>query len=98
MDVLGTSQSFAPLIPLDWATTARRRANRPFFVNFMQSEPPDREASKPGKALKRPSSAERVPLHEEVAWVDASSEEMVYECRSRMNWKPWINAKSALSS
>lgn len=29
------------------------------------------------KALKRPSSAERVPLHEEMAWIDAASEEML---------------------
>src|SRR5260370_35899592 len=29
------------------------------------------------RALKRPSSANRVPLHEEMAWVDASSEEML---------------------
>jgi RNA polymerase sigma factor (TIGR02999 family) len=33
--------------------------------------------SRQAKALKRPSSAERVPLHEEIAWVDASSDEMV---------------------
>jgi RNA polymerase sigma factor (TIGR02999 family) len=29
------------------------------------------------RAQKRPDSAERVPLHEEIAWVDASSEEML---------------------
>ena len=29
------------------------------------------------RAQKRPHSAERVPLHEEMAWVDASSEEML---------------------
>jgi RNA polymerase sigma factor (TIGR02999 family) len=29
------------------------------------------------RALKRPDSAVRVPLHEEMAWVDASSEEML---------------------
>jgi RNA polymerase sigma factor (TIGR02999 family) len=29
------------------------------------------------RALKRPSSATRVPLHEEMAWIDASSEEML---------------------
>src|ERR1700722_9965105 len=29
------------------------------------------------KALKRPTSAERVPLHEEMAWIDAASEEMI---------------------
>ena len=28
-------------------------------------------------ALKRPGSATRVPLHEEMAWIDASSEEML---------------------
>ena len=28
-------------------------------------------------ALKRPGSASRVPLHEEMAWIDASSEEML---------------------
>jgi RNA polymerase sigma factor (TIGR02999 family) len=28
-------------------------------------------------ALKRPTSANRVPLHEEMAWIDASSEEML---------------------
>src|SRR5580692_7804457 len=33
--------------------------------------------SRQAKALKRPSSAERVPLHEEMAWIDASSEEML---------------------
>jgi RNA polymerase sigma factor (TIGR02999 family) len=33
--------------------------------------------SRQAKALKRPSSAERVPLHEEMAWVDAASEEML---------------------
>jgi RNA polymerase sigma factor (sigma-70 family) len=27
--------------------------------------------------LKRPSSAVRVPLHEELAWIDAASEEMI---------------------
>jgi RNA polymerase sigma factor (TIGR02999 family) len=30
------------------------------------------------KALKRPSSAERVPLHEEMAWIDAASEDMLW--------------------
>src|SRR5450755_1353678 len=29
------------------------------------------------RALKRPGSAERVPLHEEMAWIDASSDEML---------------------
>lgn len=29
------------------------------------------------RALKRPSPATRVPLHEEMAWIDASSEEML---------------------
>jgi RNA polymerase sigma factor (TIGR02999 family) len=29
------------------------------------------------RALKRPESATRVPLHEEMAWIDASSEEML---------------------
>lgn len=29
------------------------------------------------RALKRPGSAARVPLHEEMAWIDASSEEML---------------------
>ncbi len=29
------------------------------------------------RALKRPDSAVRVPLHEEMAWIDASSEEML---------------------
>jgi RNA polymerase sigma factor (TIGR02999 family) len=29
------------------------------------------------RALKRPGSAMRVPLHEELAWVDASSDEMI---------------------
>jgi RNA polymerase sigma factor (TIGR02999 family) len=29
------------------------------------------------RAMKRPDSAARVPLHEEMAWVDASSEEML---------------------
>jgi len=29
------------------------------------------------RALKRPSSSTRVPLHEEMAWIDASSEEML---------------------
>jgi len=29
------------------------------------------------RALKRPGSAVRVPLHEEIAWIDASSEEMI---------------------
>lgn len=29
------------------------------------------------KALKRPGSAARVPLHEEMAWIDASSEDML---------------------
>jgi RNA polymerase sigma factor (TIGR02999 family) len=33
--------------------------------------------SRQAKALKRPSSAERVPLHEEMAWIDAASEEMI---------------------
>jgi RNA polymerase sigma factor (TIGR02999 family) len=33
--------------------------------------------SRQAKALKRPSSAERVPLHEEMAWIDAASEEML---------------------
>jgi RNA polymerase sigma-70 factor, ECF subfamily len=33
--------------------------------------------SRQAKALKRPSSAERVPLHEEMAWIDAVSEEMI---------------------
>jgi RNA polymerase sigma factor (TIGR02999 family) len=33
--------------------------------------------SRQGKALKRPSSAERVPLHEEMAWVDAASEDII---------------------
>jgi RNA polymerase sigma factor (TIGR02999 family) len=33
--------------------------------------------SRQTKALKRPSSAERVPLHEEMAWIDAASEEIV---------------------
>jgi RNA polymerase sigma factor (TIGR02999 family) len=33
--------------------------------------------SRRAKALKRPSSAERVPLHEEMAWIDAASEQML---------------------
>jgi RNA polymerase sigma factor (TIGR02999 family) len=33
--------------------------------------------SRQGRALKRPSSAERVPLHEEMAWIDAAGEEML---------------------
>ncbi len=33
--------------------------------------------SRQAKALKRPSSAERVSLHEEMAWIDAASEEMI---------------------
>jgi RNA polymerase sigma factor (TIGR02999 family) len=33
--------------------------------------------SRQAKALKRPSSAERVPLHEEMAWIDAASDEML---------------------
>jgi len=33
--------------------------------------------SRQAKALKRPSSATRVPLHEEMAWIDAASEEML---------------------
>ena len=33
--------------------------------------------SRQAKALKRPSSAARVPLHEEMAWIDAASEEML---------------------
>jgi RNA polymerase sigma factor (TIGR02999 family) len=33
--------------------------------------------SRQAKASKRPSSAERVPLHEEMAWIDAASEEMI---------------------
>lgn len=33
--------------------------------------------SRHAKALKRPPSAERVPLHEEMAWIDAASEEML---------------------
>ena len=33
--------------------------------------------SRQAKALKRPTSSERVPLHEEMAWVDAASEEML---------------------
>jgi RNA polymerase sigma factor (TIGR02999 family) len=33
--------------------------------------------SRQTKALKRPSSAERVPLHEEMAWIDAASEEII---------------------
>src|SRR5580698_5052820 len=33
--------------------------------------------SRHAKALKRPSSAERVPLHEEMAWIDSASEEMI---------------------
>jgi RNA polymerase sigma factor (TIGR02999 family) len=33
--------------------------------------------SRQTKALKRPSSAARVPLHEEMAWIDAASEEML---------------------
>ena len=33
--------------------------------------------SRQAKALKRPSSAERVPLHEEMAWVDAAGDEII---------------------
>jgi RNA polymerase sigma factor (TIGR02999 family) len=33
--------------------------------------------SRQARALKRPSSAERVPLHEEMAWIDAAGEEML---------------------
>ena len=33
--------------------------------------------SRQTKALKRPSSAERVPLHEEMAWIDAASDEII---------------------
>jgi RNA polymerase sigma factor (sigma-70 family) len=33
--------------------------------------------SRQAKALKCPSSAARVPLHEEMAWIDAASEEML---------------------
>jgi RNA polymerase sigma factor (TIGR02999 family) len=33
--------------------------------------------SRQAKALKRPSSAVRVPLHEELAWIDAASEELI---------------------
>jgi RNA polymerase sigma factor (TIGR02999 family) len=33
--------------------------------------------SRQAKALKRPSSAERVPLHEEMSWIDAASEEII---------------------
>jgi RNA polymerase sigma factor (TIGR02999 family) len=33
--------------------------------------------SRQAKSLKRPSSAVRVPLHEELAWIDAASEEMI---------------------
>ena len=33
--------------------------------------------SRQSKALKRPTSAVRVPLHEELAWIDAASEEMI---------------------
>jgi RNA polymerase sigma factor (TIGR02999 family) len=33
--------------------------------------------SRQSRALKRPSSAARVPLHEEMAWIDAASEEML---------------------
>ncbi len=33
--------------------------------------------SRQAKALKRPSSTERVPLHQEMAWIDAASEEMI---------------------
>jgi RNA polymerase sigma factor (TIGR02999 family) len=33
--------------------------------------------SRQAKALKRPSSAERVPLHEEMSWIDAVSEEII---------------------
>lgn len=29
------------------------------------------------RALKRPASGERVPLHEEIAWIDAASEEIL---------------------
>jgi RNA polymerase sigma factor (TIGR02999 family) len=33
--------------------------------------------SRQTKALKRPSSVDRVPLHEEMAWIDAASEEII---------------------
>ena len=33
--------------------------------------------SRQSKALKRPSSAERVPLHDEMAWIDAASENII---------------------
>jgi RNA polymerase sigma factor (TIGR02999 family) len=33
--------------------------------------------SRQAKALKRPSSAERVPLHEEMSWVNAAGDELV---------------------
>jgi RNA polymerase sigma factor (TIGR02999 family) len=33
--------------------------------------------SRQSRALKRPSSGERIPLHEEMAWVDAASEEVI---------------------
>jgi RNA polymerase sigma factor (TIGR02999 family) len=33
--------------------------------------------SRQAKALKRPTSSVRVPLHEEMAWIDAASEEML---------------------
>ena len=33
--------------------------------------------SRQSQALKRPSSAARIPLHEEMAWIDAASEEML---------------------
>jgi RNA polymerase sigma factor (TIGR02999 family) len=33
--------------------------------------------SRQAKALKRPSSAERVPLHEEMSWVNAAGDEIV---------------------
>ena len=33
--------------------------------------------SRQSKALKRPSSGARVPLHEEIAWIDAAGEEML---------------------
>ena len=33
--------------------------------------------SRQAKAMKRPTSAERVPLHDEMSWIDAASEEIV---------------------
>ncbi len=33
--------------------------------------------SRQARALKRPNSKERIPLHEEMAWVDAASEDIV---------------------